>query len=356
LITPLPLTILQVGTGAESFDDAPLNNPFLYPEAMRADISLICPSSTRDTTHLMSPISNLKWMSKDAWKELRSADSAEFLVLGSKDVVIGIRNKADENQLDPNRQDAMVGVHLRSLRERNAKLQQVVGQAIWKGRTAKEKKKSNIDNLSRHISQCLLFRVWPGWTAPLGRSGTVIYSLQAKRTDNSIGPAVAGFMAFYQPAAARNIRALAPNRNMDNRNFQESMREGQVAFYLSYELPDELIHNYDIACPDVVEDPSVPVVTGGQDLQGTPTTLAVPTTGTEMDKQTTASVPTITTETTNPSSGEGSSGHTRMTGSISSNAQATSTGDATSIEAELPVSNLGELVAQNITKEAVLNV
>ena len=342
-----------MGTGAESFDSPSLENPFLYPEAMQADISLISPSATRDTTHLISPISNLKWMSKDTWHELRSADSAEFLVLGSKDAVVGIRNRADENQMDANRQDAMVGVYLRILRSGNAKLQQVVGQAIWRGRTAKEKKKSKIDELAGHISQCLLFRVWPGWTAPLGRSGTVIYSSNARRTDDSIGPAVAGFMAFYQPAASRNIRALAPNRNMDNRNFQGSMREGQVAFYLSYELPEELIHNYDIVCPEVVQEANITVATDGQDLQETPTALAVPTTEPELDKQTTGSVPTITTGATNTSAGEGTSGQTRITGSISSNAQATSTGDTTSIEAELPASNLRELKSQNITQEAV---
>lgn len=106
-----------MGTGAESFDSPSLENPYLYPEAMQADISLISPSANRDTTHLMSPISNLKWMSKDTWHEIRSADSAEFLVLGSKDAVIGIRNRADENQMDANRQDAMVGVYLRIFKE-----------------------------------------------------------------------------------------------------------------------------------------------------------------------------------------------------------------------------------------------
>ncbi len=345
-----------MGTGAESFDSPSLENPYLYPEAMQADISLICPSATRDTTHLMSPISNLKWMSKDAWHEFRSADSAGFLVLGSQDAIIGIRNKSDENQMDPNRQDAMVSVYLRILRSVNANLGQVVGQAIWRGRRAKEKKKSNIDHLAGHISQCLLFRVWPGWTAPLGRSGTVIYSSRARRTDDSIGPAVAGFMAFYQPAASRDIRALAPNRNMDNRNFQGSMREGQVAFYLSYELPEELIHNYDIVCPEVVQEANIVVAPDGQDLQETPTAPAVPTTEPELDKQTTESVPTITTGATNTSAGEETSGQTRVTGSISSNAQATSTGDATSIEAELPVSDVRESISENMKQKAVPNL
>lgn len=164
---------------------------------------------------------------------------------------------------------------------------------------------------------------------------------------------MAGFMAFYQPAASRDIRALAPNRNMDNRNFQGSMREGQVAFYLSYELPEELIHNYDIVCPEVVQEANITVATGGQDLQETPTALAVPNTEADMDKQTTGSVPTIITGTTNTSAGEGTSGQTRITGSTSSNAQATSTGGATSIEAELPASNLRDLISQNITQEAV---
>jgi hypothetical protein len=143
---------------------------------------------------------------------------------------------------------------------------------------------------------------------------------------------------------------------MDNRNFQGSMREGQVAFYLSYELPEELIHNYDIVCPEVVQEANIAVATDSQDLQETPTALVVPIAEPEMDKQTTESVPTIITGTTNTSAGEGTSGQTRITGSISSNAQATSTGDATSIEAELSSSNLRELASENITRKAVPNL
>lgn len=86
----------------------------------------------------------------------------------------------------------------------------------------------------------MLYRVNPDFNPPSGHSGIALYA-EGMREDGTRGPGIVGFQSFVQ-------RSDHPQKfNMpEGPHLERRLKEGRVAFYGAFQVPDELRKEYTI--------------------------------------------------------------------------------------------------------------
>jgi len=83
------------------------------------------------------------------------------------------------------------------------------------------------------VSRALLYRVSPDFAVPGGQSGLALYA-EGEREDGTIGPGIAGFQSFVQRSG--HVQTF----EMEGTALESRLHKGQVAFYGSFQVPDEI--------------------------------------------------------------------------------------------------------------------
>ena len=119
----------------------------------------------------------------------------------------------------------------------------IVGEGIFLNQTAATGSRSLRDNdgltWTKMVSRAVLYRLSPDFDPPNGYSGIALYA-NGKRDDGSIGPGVIGLQSFVQRSM------FAQTFNMPQDTMERHLRQGRIAFYGAFQVPDDLRANYSI--------------------------------------------------------------------------------------------------------------
>lgn len=207
----------QIGTIENSYDRA----AEYYPTGFNHDVTLIRPSTTASVANVKSPVDDLGWLCRDAWSSLRQQPSA-----------IKILGPTDTDRL------------AKCIKCNTTSEAIIVGEGIFFNQTAtagaKPTRNHDLSTWNRFVSRAVLYRVNPDFNPSNGYSGIALYA-DGSREDGTQGPGIVGFQSFVQ-------RSDHPQRfNMpEGPHLERRLREGRVAFYGAFQVPDELRIEYSI--------------------------------------------------------------------------------------------------------------
>lgn len=119
-----------------------------------------------------------------------------------------------------------------------------MGEGIFFNQTAvagaKPVKGHDLSTWEQLVSRAVLYRVSPDFDSSTGYSGIALYA-EGSREDGMHGPGIVGFQSFVQ-------RSDHPQKfNMpEGPHLERRFRQGRVAFYGAFQVPDELRTEYTI--------------------------------------------------------------------------------------------------------------
>jgi hypothetical protein len=120
----------------------------------------------------------------------------------------------------------------------------IVGEGIFFNQIAaagaKPTKGHDLATREQFVSRAVLYRVNPDFSPSSGHSGMALYA-EGVREDGTHGPGIVGFQSFVQ-------RSDHPQKfNMpEGPHLERRLKEGRVAFYGAFQVPDELRTEYSI--------------------------------------------------------------------------------------------------------------
>jgi hypothetical protein len=121
----------------------------------------------------------------------------------------------------------------------------IVGEGIFLNQAAAAGSKSLKDNdeltWRKMVSRAVLYRLSPDFDPPNGYSGIALYAENGKREDGSTGPGVVGIQSFVQRSMFAQTFNMPQNATMERH-----LRQGRIAFYGAFQVPDDLRANYSI--------------------------------------------------------------------------------------------------------------
>lgn len=162
------------------------------------------------------------WLSKDEWSSLRMQNSV-LKILGTTETHRNVKCIKCNLQ-----SEAMI-----------------VGEGIFLNQTAATGLKSLKDNdeltWRKMVSRAVLYRLSPDFDPPNGYSGIALYAENGKREDGSTGPGVVGIQSFVQRSMFAQTFNMPQNATMERH-----LRQGRIAFYGAFQVPDDLRANYSI--------------------------------------------------------------------------------------------------------------
>ncbi|OSS44690.1 hypothetical protein B5807_10528 [Epicoccum nigrum] len=208
----------KIGRIAKSYD----KNAEIYPNGFNHDITLIRSTNPTAIEGVTSPVQGLGWLSKDAWSSLRTQNS--FLkILGTTEA------HRDVKCIKCNLQSEAM----------------IVGEGIFLNQIAAAGSTSLRDNdeltWRKMVSRAVLYRLSPDFDPPEGYSGIALYAENGKREDGSTGPGVVGMQSFVQRSMFAQTFNMPQNATMERH-----LRQGRIAFYGAFQVPDDLRANYTI--------------------------------------------------------------------------------------------------------------
>ncbi|KAK7182602.1 hypothetical protein PSPO01_11392 [Paraphaeosphaeria sporulosa] len=207
----------KIGTIAKSFDQ----DAEYYPTGFNHDVTLIRPNATASFADVKSPIGDLGWLCRDGWSSLRQQPSA-IRILGPTETDRAAKCiKCNTNS------EAII-----------------VGEGIFFNQTssagAKPARKHDLSTWKRFVSRAVLYRVNPDFNPPNGYSGIALYA-DGTREDGTQGPGIVGFQSFVQKSDHPQKFNMPEGPHLERR-----LKEGRVAFYGAFQVPDELRRGYNI--------------------------------------------------------------------------------------------------------------
>ncbi|KAF2633044.1 hypothetical protein BU25DRAFT_330069 [Macroventuria anomochaeta] len=207
----------KIGTIEKSFDYA----AEYYPTGFNHDVTLIRPSTTASVADIESPIGDLGWLCRDAWSSLRQQPSAVKI-------------------LGPTETDRKA----KCIKCNTTSEAIIVGEGIFLNQTAaagaKPAKSHDVSTWNKFVSRAVLYRVNPDFNPPNGYSGIALYA-DGVREDGTQGSGIIGFQSFVQRSGHTQNFNLPEGPHLEQR-----LREGRVAFYGAFQVPDELRREYSI--------------------------------------------------------------------------------------------------------------
>ncbi|KAF2468747.1 uncharacterized protein BDR25DRAFT_289612 [Lindgomyces ingoldianus] len=204
----------KIGTVDKSFDA----NAGVFPNGFMHDITLIKPTIPAAVKDIKSPISDIRWLSREAWSDLRRRTSA-VKILGDTE------NRA-----------------AKTLKTNCASEVLVIGEGVFLNQPASSKpaREHDIGTWKGLVSRSLLYRVHRDFDPPNGYSGIALYA-DGLREDGTTGPGIVGFQSFVQRSGH------VQNFDMEGSALNTRLKLGRVAFYGAFQVPDELRREHVIA-------------------------------------------------------------------------------------------------------------
>jgi hypothetical protein len=119
-----------------------------------------------------------------------------------------------------------------------------VGEGIFFNQTAiagaKPAKGHDLSTWEQFVSRAVLYRVSPDFNPSSGHSGMALYA-EGSKEDGMHGPGIVGFQSFVQRSGHPQKFDMPEGSHLERR-----LKEGRVAFYGAFQVPDELRTEYSI--------------------------------------------------------------------------------------------------------------
>ncbi|KAH7095662.1 hypothetical protein FB567DRAFT_431951 [Paraphoma chrysanthemicola] len=207
----------KIGTIEKSYDQA----AGYYPTGFYHDVTLIRPNRTASIADIKSPIHDIGWLSREAWSALRQ-QPCSIKILGPTE-----KPRATKCIKCNTPSEAVI-----------------VGEGIFYNQTAaagsKPARNHDLSTWNRFVSRAVLYRVNPDFSPPNGYSGIALYA-DGTREDGTQGPGILGFQSFVQKSDHPQKFNMPEGPHLERR-----LKEGRVAFYGAFQVPEELRREYSI--------------------------------------------------------------------------------------------------------------
>jgi hypothetical protein len=172
------------------------------------DVTMVKPLSETAVEEIKTPVKGLGWASRETWSSLRMQPSS-LRILGS----------TETNRV-------------------------IVGEGIFLNQTAAAGtgplKDHDLCTWTKMVSPAVLYRINPDFDPPNGYSGIALYA-DGLREDGTHGPGVVGLQSFVQRTEFVRSFNVPEGQPMEQR-----LRNGRIAFYGAFQIPDDLRSNYTI--------------------------------------------------------------------------------------------------------------
>ncbi|KAH4023843.1 hypothetical protein HBH70_077020 [Parastagonospora nodorum] len=206
----------KVGVVERTFDPGAAT----YPNGFSHDISVIKPHDWATFAQVVSPISDLGWLSHKSWSSLCQRTSS-LRILGPT----GLDRTA------------------KTLKSNLLSQVECIGKGIFRNQQESSGTKPDLrvglGDWKDMISVALLYRVNPKFDPPYGYSGIALVA-DGVREDSTEGPGIVGFQSFVQHSDVTQVYSE------DGGKLSDRLEKGVVAFYGAFEVPEQLKVNYKI--------------------------------------------------------------------------------------------------------------
>lgn len=174
--------------------------------------------SSSATKDIISPLSDLGWLSRESWHTLRQRSSA-----------VKFHGHTESHR------------SAKTLKTSRPSEVLVVGEGIFLNQSGgKPSRDHDISTWKDLVSRALLYRVYPDFDPPNGYSGIALYA-EGTREDGSEGPGVVGFQSFVQRSG--HVQSF----EMEGGALEKRLKLGRVAFYGAFMVPEVLKKEYAVA-------------------------------------------------------------------------------------------------------------